>query len=274
MLKRFIPTEADISDCAAPTIDALLLLGFTINPPGAQNCGDFPSDAEVKSYIWLLCNLSAADPNPNHRYSAHVQAARVLHALPAAALRLELTHNMLFDASLPNLKATAVGWLKDEILAASDTEAIASVRSEGEREDSRKFFLSPSLLDRLRPDLFPEIPTDYVIEHESDVLAVFLSAVTLHLTVLNLYYMLITSPHLREALDIVRFHERKGIKERYMQKLKTAASTAEKMLDEMGDVEIHDKMELTLLNDTVDMVEHALEKLSGGPAREIVANAV
>ena len=99
-----------------PLIDAVLFLGFLIIKSGRGIPPD--NDTAYNNILQRLSLLSANMPSPALRYHAYVLTCSILHAHPSDHVRLAFIGDTLEHCPYENLKASAIGWLKDEILAA------------------------------------------------------------------------------------------------------------------------------------------------------------
>lgn len=112
----------------------------------------------------------------------------VVHSHPSQETRFRLIRGVLEDDSLQAIKDTAVAWLKHEILDASDSS----------------IFLNAHYFSVLLPSLFNS--TDLLLDVSSDIIASWLKfsqtiVPSLHAS-LSLVYILISSPNLREQLQL------------------------------------------------------------------------
>ena len=177
-----------------PLIDAVLFLGFLIANSGRGIPPD--NDAAYNNILQRLSLLSANMPSPALRYHAHVLTSAILHIHPSDHVRLAFIRDTLEHCPYENLKASAVGWLKDEILAAN------SITKEKEKSDETSIFATPACLSTLAPFLF--LNPDILMEGQStpDSYATFQSHQAFYLAVLNLLYLLLSSPSLLSKLQV------------------------------------------------------------------------
>lgn len=61
-----------------------------------------------------LTEICAENPDPYIRDSAHTVAANIFHQCPEPKLKVSLLKTLLRSSTVPNLRAVAVNWLKDE----------------------------------------------------------------------------------------------------------------------------------------------------------------
>ena len=178
-----------------PLIDAVLFLGFlTIDSGQGMSTND---DTACNNILQRLSLLSANMPSPALRYHAHVLTSSILHAHPSDHFRLAFIRDTLEHCPYENLKASAVGWLKDEILAADgDTQE----KEETTAEPS--IFSTSAALITLGPFLCPDPEKLMQDQSISDSYATFQAYQAFYLAVLNLIYLLLSSPHLLSKLQM------------------------------------------------------------------------
>ena len=141
ILKSMLPASgiSGIGNEPAPVIDALCALGivaFTngskpLIPGSESTCistrskfstlylSDFPDTADFQSYIQTLSLIAATNPDPSLRAIAHHLVTSILHSHPSASVRLLIIRDVLEHCPFQNLKESAVGWLKNEIINAA-----------------------------------------------------------------------------------------------------------------------------------------------------------
>ena len=178
-----------------PLIDAVLFLGFLVIDSGQGISTN--DDTAYNNILQRLSLLSANMPSPVLRYHAHVLTSSTLHAHPSNYFRLAFIRDTLEHCPYENLKASAVGWLKDEILAAD--------KHTQQKKDTiveTSMFSTPAALITLGPYLCPDPDKLMQDQSISDSYATFLAYQAFYLAVLNLVYLLLSSPHLLSKLQI------------------------------------------------------------------------
>jgi len=136
-----------------------------------------------------------------------------------------------------NLKASAVAWLKDEIIAADKTIPVTATPSLGIPE-SANIFASPVIIRELAPYLFTDLweslaaPAKPIIESWSE----FKQAFPLLLQTLNFYYFLLTATHLHSRLDILDGDLNATVELQYVAPLRKVYYTFLENLDEDGEL--------------------------------------
>ena len=150
-----------------------------------------------------------------------------------------------------NLKASAVGWLKDEIIAA------------GRIESGKSIFAGPATLTTLAPFL---VPNPYSLTHNNDFTP-FLAHQSFFLAVLNLIYLIFSSQTLN-----VNSWELLQCTETWIGQLRDVMSGIRGVVRvgrEEGENAIEGlEMDLGLLEGNVDIVAEALKEVraADGPS--------
>ena len=175
----------------SPLLDALLFLGLSITESPSSSLGTC-SDTEFTETLQRLSLLSANTPIASLRYSAHVLCSRLLHAHPDPQSRLAFIKDTLEHCPYENLKGSAVGWLKEEILSAANTST-ACQGSGGEISP----FETPVCLLVLKSHLLA--PAKTLSDEE------FLMNEAFFLQVLNLWFLLFSARELGKKIDIEVF---------------------------------------------------------------------
>ena len=178
-----------------PLIDAVLFLGFLgIESGQGMSTND---DTAYNNILQRLSLLSANMPSPALRYHAHVLISSILHAHPSDHFRLAFIRDTLEHCPYENLKASAVGWLKDELVAADKrTQELKDTVAES------SIFATPAALITLGPFLCPDPENLMQDQSISDSYATFQAYQAFYLAVLNLIYLLLSSPSFLSKLQI------------------------------------------------------------------------
>lgn len=189
ILANSLPTAASSSAEYEATIDAVLFLGHL------SLSGGMPDQSDVLFHDCLqrLSLLSANTPSAVLRYQAHVLTSSILHLHPRPNARLAFIMDTLEHCPYENLKASAVGWLKDEILAARDSNS----------EDN--IFATSAVLRSTAPLLLLEpskIASSSTHTSQSETYAVFEQNQAFILAVHNLLYLLLSSTSLMDQFQI------------------------------------------------------------------------
>jgi hypothetical protein len=141
MLERFLGAAPQDSVESNPGIaDALLTIGLALNHRGLVTEGTEPN---IMAYHHHLTLIAVFHPDLQVRNAATTFAGTILHSDPDDQGRLEILEDLLENCAFASLKACAVTWLKEELIAAKKLE-------------SPSIFGSPDIIDRLQYDIFPD----------------------------------------------------------------------------------------------------------------------
>ena len=225
-------------------VDAVLFLGFSIL---SQN-SDISPPEDVETFTTVLQHLSilsAECPSPSLRYHAHVLNSSILHSHPLDTVRLAFIHDTLEHCPYENLKGSAIGWLKDDLLAAESKVKLSP--------SSKSVFLLPSTFSKLAPVLFPDPRKLFAAGTEHEQLLAYLS---FFLAALNLLYLLLSSASFYVDLDIKTLMHQHDLRGTFLLPLRD-------MSREIGGAanmatEGKRMTEMDLLESTTQMVEEAL----------------
>ena len=244
-----------------PLIDAVLFLGFLIlNTQQSVQNGD-ASDHVFNNVLQRLSLLSANMPSPVLRYHAHLLTSTILHLIPSENSRLAFIRDTLEHCPFENLKASAIGWLKDEILASEKVE-------QGNIKPDTKvsIFATSAALTTLAPFIFMD--PEKLMEGQSitNRYATFQAHQPFYLAVLNLLYLLLSSPTLSHRLRMAQVAKDNELP-RFLDSLLQASKGFQKNLandevaygDEQGRNDALASMQLVEM--TVEQAQHGLEKV-------------
>ena len=188
---------------AETAIDAVLFLGNFIV---AGHTGMLTvDDVLFKSTLQRLSLLSANTLSPALRYQAHLLTSSILHLHPSDVVRLSFIKDTLEHCPYENLKASAVGWLKDEILSAQHPP----LQTPETATNETSIFKTPAVLSTLAPDLLLNPST--IIKQgqqqgsQQDAFTLFQHHQPFFLAVLNLLYLVMSSPPLFTDLQAAAF---------------------------------------------------------------------
>ncbi|KAL8919349.1 MAG: hypothetical protein Q9172_005016 [Xanthocarpia lactea] len=203
LLANFLgdPSSATLGSEPVSLIDCLLFLGhYSFERKGLESFMDRPeNDSTFTRTLQYFSILSANTPSAILRYSAHLLTSKILHAHPNDQLRLSFIKDTLEHCPYENLKASAVGWLKDEILAAN-TPSLSNAADQSKTDADKKdggIFAKPTCIATLAPHLFIS-PMSMATKDE------FQAHESFFLATLNLYYLLLSREGLKERLDLQR----------------------------------------------------------------------
>lgn len=224
-------------------IDAILALHSCLNISKEDPKSD--SENSFKETLQRLSLLSANTPNASLRYRAHLVTKSILYSHPSENVRMAYIKDTLQNCPYENLKASAVAWLKDEIIAAGRTETGKGV------------FATPATLTTLAPYLFPN---PHSLTTSNNDFTPFLAHQSFFLAVLNLVYLILSSQTLNvSSWDLIRCTET------WTGQLKDVANGIREVIKvgrEEGEDAIEGlEMDLTLLEGNIDIVEEALKEI-------------
>ena len=251
-------------------IDSVLVLGFRILQSG-QNRLYTSGDVKFHQYLQRLSLLSANTPSSSLRYQAHLLTTAALQANPSEQARYNFIRDTLEHCPYENLKVSAVGWLKDEIVAATTnkTPEKASVEQSGltdkekpllDSTHSGAVFASPETLKSLAPHIFPIVS----LELDSEG---FQAQLPFYLAGLNFMYLLYSSPVLRNRFQMSDFTASCSIERNFISPLEVMSHVlSDKLLardhsEEENATEISDAQ---LLEDTLARVRTAMKSVGSG----------
>lgn len=142
--ERFLGMEAESEIRQNPGIaDAVLTIGLGLQRRNQVFSG--PDQASVfMAYHHHLTLMSVFHPDLRTRNAATVFAGSILHADPDDENRLEILEDLLENCMFGSLKACAVTWLKEELVAAR-TQQLANP------------FATADVIDRLQYSIFPDM---------------------------------------------------------------------------------------------------------------------
>lgn len=200
-----------------PLLDALLFLGLSAisNSPTVSPTTTPTDDNSFHTHLRTLSLLTATTPSPTLRYHAHTLTSRLLHTHPSPSVRLAFILDTLRHCPYEKLKASAVEWIKTEILSAAlDPPAPSSPSPDTEAASP---FATRTCLDALSPLLFadPRALWSHTMT-AADKLAIWDANMGFFLAALNLWFLLCESVRLRERLEVVDVGRRWGVGEGFL----------------------------------------------------------
>ncbi|CAI7675301.1 unnamed protein product [Penicillium discolor] len=187
IFNNFVGGQTSLDEVAFGQPHALLdsLLALTVY--SLQHPIETPSsDTEFKDFVVIL---TACTSRQSHGIVRQIPAA-IVQSHPSPETRFKLIHNILEDDHLASARDSAIAWLKEELLPSST-------------QSSDNIFQDPLYFWALFPALFKPATA---ASSASDLVASW-SRLTqtqgppLH-SALNLYYLLLSSPSLRERLHL------------------------------------------------------------------------
>ncbi|KAI4285988.1 MAG: hypothetical protein L6R38_000215 [Xanthoria sp. 2 TBL-2021] len=195
------PSSSTFGSESLSLIDSLLFFGhYTLQGDDLGSFLERPeNDSVFTKTLQYFSIISANTPSAALRYTAHLLTSKILYAHPNDHLRLSFIKDTLQHCPYENLKGSAVGWLKDEILAANTpkiSNAAGQPSLEGNHEKTNSsIFATPTCIATLAPHLFIS-PNNMTTKDEFNAHEGFF------LAALNLYYLLLSKEGLKEKLDL------------------------------------------------------------------------
>jgi len=204
------------------------------------------SDTTYLQHLQTLSLLSAQNPAPTLRYAAHTLTSALLHAHPTDRLRLTFITDTLENCPFETLKASAVSWLKEELIIARERK-------------SDNAFSSTIALAAAQPYLFPDTSA---LEAATDAEAIqeLAQVFPFHIAVVNFLYFITNTNY----THLVPPGMTAVVEELYLGPLKKAQVQAFTALENGAETELGRdkeavKIELQLLGERIDVVEKQIE---------------
>ena len=209
-----------------------------------------------------LSLLSAQLPDPTLRYQAHHLASTLLSLHSSDEVKIAYIKDTLEHCPFDNLKGSAVGWLKDQILAANtpneEGTASGSVFSSSDLLDIAGEWLWG---DRVGVPMYSPQQSNEEAEEDFSNLQKMLS---FYLAVLNLFYLLLSNKSIFTNLNVKEYIG--GVKSEFLEPLSQAAKGYEGALksgtiDGMEEQEVRDaqvvEMQLLIMNcqQVIDVID-------------------
>ena len=229
-------------------IDAILALGLWLEHTNKFVHGAL-EDEDYLQHLQSLSLLSANTSSPSLRYAAHVLTSSILHAHPVDRVRLTFITDTLEHCPYEALKASAVSWLKNEIIIA-------------EERNSENIFASTFALGAAQPYLFPS--TEPIAKANAEELVQQLTqSFPFHMAVVNFLYFVGS----KQYSHVIPSGMMSVVEEIYLGPLRNAeekavsfllgSSTLDAALAEVADV----KVELQLLGQRIVMASKQIEEM-------------
>jgi len=271
IVKNFVGTtsQATIGLEPEPLIDTILFLGLAAIEN--NDIGEPPSDVDFAQYLQNTSLISANTPSPSLRFAAHYLTSTVLRSHPTDIVRLSFIRDTLEYCPYSNLKSSAVGWLKGEILEAnppSDSTYPPPTSSDGE---TPSIFATPVALSTLSPFLFPDLTEHFAAPSLSETYLQFREELGFYLAALNFFYLLLIAKHLHEPLSVKDLHATGDIGGSYIGTLRSMSAKLKEGLAKTGELyklvdgeegAVESRMELEILDHAIVRVEEEVKALS------------
>jgi hypothetical protein len=177
LFKTFIHIYEPETIGSGPTgvIDALLAIGLWLEHTNKFVSGAL-EDEDFLQHLQSLSLLSATNASPSLRYASHVLTSSLLHAHPVDRLRLTFISDTLEECPYEPLKASAVSWLKEEIITAQERK-------------SQNVFASTAALTATQPYLFPDMSSLGEVA-DKELIQELAQAFSFHMAVVNFLYFI------------------------------------------------------------------------------------
>ncbi|KAF5975997.1 hypothetical protein FCOIX_7364 [Fusarium coicis] len=244
LLKRFLGDDPQTQIESNPgTVEALLVIALwlhdqkrIIGPKGTDD-----KDVTFMSYHHLLTLISVFHPSLRVRNAATVLAGHILHEDPHEEDRLGILEDLLENCMFSSLKACAVTWLREEIIAAR-------------KAGSTGRFADPDCLDTLQYTLFEDLESLAETDLEA-LLEFWVQFAPFHLQVANFALFLFSG---QDFKHLVPAGMAAAVEHRYASPLLAAAKRLreaidKKEIDGQGQEE-EVSMQLGILTDTLERV--------------------
>ncbi|AEO58020.1 hypothetical protein MYCTH_2035048, partial [Thermothelomyces thermophilus ATCC 42464] len=196
VLDKFLQDDAHSQiQNSVGTTEALVAIGLWLqfnnrisdNPASSlANPTTSPEDptSDFMRYVHLTTLIALYHPSILVRNAASALAGSILHADPEDEDRLRILEDLLENCMFATLKARAVAWLREELLAASSLPSSSSSslpfrRQEGQGQEEQEqpaasrtgLFATPQALETVQYAVFPpmasllDLPTLELVEH-------------------------------------------------------------------------------------------------------------
>ncbi|EPS44728.1 hypothetical protein H072_1287 [Dactylellina haptotyla CBS 200.50] len=258
---KIFPEHANLTSKYLPegvegsVIDALVFIGSWIirhnkKEGDIAELGNIPSeDDDFFLYLQKYSALSATSSEPDLRALTFLHVTTMLHLNPREELRLAFIKDTLEHCPFEALKAAIIGYLKDEVLAASREKSAESI------------FFSPLILDSLLLNLFPDYEEELLKRPLRDGWVRFNEAYSTISATANLYYLLWANDELRNTLSVARPDWTAEIQRRWVDIIKKAVALfkSASAVDSTGDADL--KKEIQSSSIDLEMLSYLLDRL-------------
>lgn len=183
----------------------------------------------------------------------------MLHAHPSDLVRLAFIRDTLEHCPLENLKASAVGWLKEEILE--------SRQQRHDESQATSVFATPVAIQSVASCLFEDISVIFDPLPVEEAWSMFQANFTFYTATLNFYYLLLSANDLQGPLDVLNLHTKYNVEQSFLRPLHQLSKSFHEALEQgaLGTAEGDSGnkpavSDLDILNFLLDRVHSALEE--------------
>lgn len=238
LVKHFIGLEGptSIGGEEPGVVDAILAIGLWLEYNNRFVSGPL-KDEDFLQHLQTLSLLSANNPSPTLRYTAHVFTSSILHAHPVDRVRLTFICDTLENCPYETLKASAVSWLKEEIIAAQERK-------------SENVFASNVALAAVQPYLFPDTSA-LADASDEELLQELGQTFPFHMAVINFLFFVGSAAY----SHIVPSGMMNVVEEIYLGPLRMAQEKSEKGFEGVA------SFELQLLGERIAMCTAKIDKI-------------
>ncbi|EPE03124.1 yap-binding protein [Ophiostoma piceae UAMH 11346] len=243
MIEKFLDGNAAVQITQTPgTVEALVAIGLWLDHHGLYSDSGVGAGDEFLPYHHSLTLCAAFHPSLLVRNAATSLAGAVLHANPDAEDRLKILQDLLENCMFSSLKACAVTWLREEIIAAAANDASAT-------GSERTLFGGADAVEQLQYAIFPDLQELQVARASSStasgdedddtaLLEYWMQNSPFLLQAANFAYFLFCSDQLKGT--VVPPGMGPAIEQRYVEPLLQAAKRLGKLLGDGADGHAHD----------------------------------
>ncbi|ROW12627.1 hypothetical protein VMCG_00110 [Cytospora schulzeri] len=152
LLENFLGEQAQSQILQDPaTVEAILVLGLWLEENKFISAKDQPN---FMSYHHALTLCAVFHPSIHVRNAAVTLAGLVLHDDPDDADRLKILEDLLENAPFASLKACALTWLREELIAAGKDK---DTNSSSSSSSSSNLFATQQCIEELQYSIFPNL---------------------------------------------------------------------------------------------------------------------
>jgi hypothetical protein len=227
MLELYLSDDSQAQISSTPgTVDALVAIGLWLDRDKRISEGQ----ANFMAYHHVLTICAAFHPSLGVRNASNAIAGSILHADPDEDDRLNILEDLLENCMFASLKASAVTWLREEILNARRVDAGVGP------------FATSEAVERLQYLIFPDMAS-FREMGEEELLEWWLQNGLFVLQVANFAYFLLATDHFQA---VVPSGMHAAVEQRYVEPLLQVASKLQAV--NIGGVE-HVALDMAVLQD-------------------------